>query len=66
MEKETFWTLFYSLPHWEFEILLIILFDGIIGVIIWPKIQKFIVHHKSDDERIGDLEKEINELKAKR
>ena len=65
METETFWTLFYNLPHWEFEIFLIIIFDGIIGLIIWPKIRKFTTHHKSDDERIADLEREVKKLKSK-
>ncbi|KKR31910.1 MAG: hypothetical protein UT65_C0014G0009 [Parcubacteria group bacterium GW2011_GWF2_39_8b] len=65
MEQETFWTLFYSLPHWEFEIFLMIIFDVLIGVLIWPKIKKFTKHHKSDDERMADLEREVDKLKSK-
>lgn len=66
MQQETFWTLLGNLPHWEFEIFLMIVFDGIIGVLIWPRIKKFTKHHKSDDERISDLEKEVRELKIGR
>lgn len=65
MEHETFWTLFRDPAHWQFEIFLIALFDGLIGVLIWPRIRKFLRHHKTDDERIEDLEMEIRELKSK-
>lgn len=60
---ETFWTLLSDPAHWQFELFLIVLFDVIIGIIIWPQIRKFILHHKSDDERIADLEKEVRTLK---
>ena len=65
MEQETFWTLLRDLPHWEFEIFLIFIFDVLLGIIIWPTIKKFTTHHKSDDERIRDLEKEVENLKEK-
>ena len=65
MERETFWTLLHNLSHWEFEIFLIIIFDGLIGILIWPQIKKFTKHHKTDDERISGLEKEVKELKSK-
>lgn len=42
--KETFWTLLTDLPHWEFEVFLIILFDGIIGLLIWPTIKRLKKH----------------------
>jgi hypothetical protein len=62
---ETFWTLLHDPAHWEFEIFLIVIFDGLIGLLIWPKIRKFTTHHKSDDERIDDLEREVKELKSR-
>ncbi len=65
MEHETFWTLLRDLPHWEFELFLIFIFDVLLGVLIWPQIKKFTKHHKSDDERIRDLEKEVEKLKEK-
>jgi hypothetical protein len=35
-EQETFWTLLMSGPHWIFELMLMVVFDGLIGLIIWP------------------------------
>lgn len=60
---ETFWTLLSDPAHWQFEVFLIILFDVIIGALIWPQVKKFITHHKSDDERIADLEREVRKLR---
>ena len=62
MEEETFLTLLIDKAHWQFEIFLIILFDVLIGLLIWPWIRKFIIHHKSDDERIEELERRLDEL----
>jgi hypothetical protein len=59
MEHETFWTLFTDLAHWEFEIFLIILFDGLLGLIIWPRIKKFLQHYKSDDKMLHDWEEKM-------
>lgn len=63
IQSETFWTLLTDVAHWQFEIFLIILFDVIVGIIVWPWVRKFILHHESDDERIATLEKEVKELK---
>ena len=41
---EEFIELIKSPAHWIFEILLIIIFDGIIGILIWPKIREVIKH----------------------
>ena len=62
---ETFWDLLRDPAHWEFEIFLIIIFDVIIGFVIWPFVQKMLIHHKSDHERLEDLEKEVNQMKEK-
>ena len=62
MEQETFWTLLGDSAHWEFELFLVFLFDVLIGLLIWPWIKKFIIHHKSDDERIAELERRIDNL----
>ena len=62
---ETFFDLLRDPAHWEFEIFLIIVFDVIIGVVIWPFIQKGLSHHKSDHERLEDLEKELKNIKDK-
>ena len=63
MEHETFWTLIKDAAHWEFELFLIFIFDIIIGLFIWPYIRSFKKHHKSDDQKIANLEKELIELK---
>lgn len=41
---ESFWQLLKDPAHWAFEILLIVIFDGIIGLIIWPKIKEILEH----------------------
>ncbi len=62
MEHETFWTLVKDLPHWEFELFLIFIFDVLIGIIIWPLIKKFTTHHQEDDDKLHDLEKRVSHL----
>ena len=74
MEQETFFTLLKDKAHWEFEIFLMFIFDIVIGLILWPIIIYFIwpkikkacgcaVAHKSDCERILELEESVKELK---
>ena len=65
MEQETFWTLLTDLAHWEFELFLIFLFDGLIGLLIWPWIQKFFVHHKKDDDRLAAMDKRLRALEQR-
>jgi hypothetical protein len=62
---ESFFTLLKDPAHWEFEIFLMIVFDVIIGFFIWPFIRKALVHHKSDHERLEDLEKEVKNILEK-
>jgi hypothetical protein len=65
MEHETFWTLLRDLPHWEFELFLIFIFDVVIGLLLWPWFKKFVTHHKSDDERIEELERKVSKLEER-
>jgi hypothetical protein len=65
MEQETFWTLVKDLPHWEFELFLIFIFDILIGLIIWPLLQRFTKHHQDDDDKLEALEKRIEELEKR-
>ena len=65
MEQETFWTLLFNLPHWEFELFLMFLFDGVIGLILWPRVRQFFVHHKQDDDKLARLELQVKILQRK-
>ncbi len=62
---ETFFDLLKDPAHWEFEVFLMVVFDVVIGIFIWPFIQKALTHHKSDHERLEDLENEVKVLKEK-
>jgi hypothetical protein len=52
-QPETFWTLLHSLGHWEFELFLMVLFDGIIGALAWPFIKRHWEHHLKRDKKEG-------------
>lgn len=65
MEHETFWTLLQDGAHWQFEIFLILLVDGLIGAIIWPFLKRIYSknpHHESDDKKIAALETKVAKL----
>ena len=51
LEQETFWSLLHNAAHWEFEIFLMILFDGVIGLLLWPFIKKHWKHHTDRDRK---------------
>jgi hypothetical protein len=54
---ETFWTLLRDSAHWEFELLVgfieMLVFDVIIGLILWPIIKRHWDHHLARDQREG-------------
>ena len=50
---ETFWTLLRDAAHWEFELFLMLLFDGVIGLLLWPFIRKHWKHHVRRDHKEG-------------
>lgn len=52
-DPETFWTLLQDKAHWEFEIFLMILFDLVLGGLLWPLIKKHWNHHIARDEKEG-------------
>lgn len=62
MPHETFWTLLKDAAHWEFELFLILIFDVLIGALIWPYLQKWFKHHKSDDEKLDELDERLKKL----
>lgn len=63
MEHETFWSLLCSGPHWLFELFLMVLFDGVIGLVLWPCFLRYALHHKSDDDKTRKLEQQVSELR---
>jgi len=60
---ESFFDLLKDPAHWEFEIFLMLIFDVVIGLFIWPFVQKVHIHHKSDHERLEDLERKMVHLR---
>jgi hypothetical protein len=44
LADETFWELFKSVGHWEFELFLMILFDFVIGYVVWQRLLKPHIH----------------------
>lgn len=46
---ETFWSLLRDQAHWEFELFLMLIFDVVIGVLIWPRL-KARLHREIDEE----------------
>lgn len=63
MEHETFWTLLQDPAHWYFELFLILLVDGLILGLIWPKLRKWKKHHKEDDDKLESLQKQVDDIK---
>jgi hypothetical protein len=76
---ETFYDLLANAAHWEFEIFLMLLFDGLIAGLLYPFVRKHYDHHIARDERerlpkgrdsrmrgAADLQKERDEQKAYR
>jgi len=50
---ETFSSLLRDKAHWEFELFLILIFDLIIGSVLFPFFRKHWYHHKARDKRDG-------------
>ena len=49
-EPETFFTLLRNMAHWEFEIFLMLVFDVLIGLMVWPRLKKAIHKHGQHEE----------------
>jgi hypothetical protein len=52
-QPETFWTLLHNAAHWEFELFLMVLFDLVLGAVIWPLVKKHWTHHLERDKKEG-------------
>jgi hypothetical protein len=50
---DTFWTLLRDSAHWEFEIFLMLLFDGVLAGLCAPFVRKHWQHHIDRD--LADL-----------
>jgi hypothetical protein len=57
MPTETFWTLLRDSAHWQFEIFVNVVFDGVVmGLVrltLWPIIKRHWQHHIDRDKREG-------------
>lgn len=62
MEHETFFSLLRSVPHWEFELFLMLLVDGVLGAFLVPLFKRWVSHHKSDDEKLADLQEQVKAI----
>ncbi len=48
---ETFLSLLHDSAHWEFELFLMALFDGLLLGILWPWLRTHVGHHLERDRR---------------
>lgn len=62
---ETFWTLLHDVAHWEFEIFLMLLFDGLIVGMFAPYVRKHLRHHIERDQRESVQAWSMNPIAAK-
>ena len=61
IEHETFRTLLFDVAHWEFEIFVTLVFDGLVLGLLWPFIRRHWNHHLNRDARdkiVADLHTE--------
>ena len=61
-EHETLLDLLKDPNHWALEIIIMIVFDGLIGFILYPLFRKKVLHHRTDDQKIEELEQQVAEL----
>lgn len=52
-QPETFVGLLKSGPHWAFEVFLMVVFDGVVGLVLWPFVAEHWAHHVAHDEAHG-------------
>ena len=57
VESETFRSLLQYRAHWEFELFVgfieMVVFDVVIGAILWPLVRKHWQHHITREKREG-------------
>lgn len=59
---ETFWDLLRDPAHWQF---LMFLFDVVIGLILFPFFKKWVLHHKTDDQKLDEVQEQVRTLQRK-
>ena len=50
-EHETFFTLLFDAAHWEFELFLMLLVDGLILGLLYPRIRRHLDHHRCPPDK---------------
>lgn len=55
MCHETFWTLLKDPAHWYFELLLILLFDVLIGALLLPCLKRYVHAHTHIPNQRGNI-----------
>jgi hypothetical protein len=65
---ETFWTLLQDPAHWEFELFLMLVFDGMIFGLLFPFVRLHWQHHVRHDEadRAQDIDNAAIQAAANR
>lgn len=53
MNPETFSSLLRDSAHWQFEIFVNIVFDGVVMGLVWPFLRRHWGHHIDRDKREG-------------
>jgi hypothetical protein len=51
--EETFSSLLRNKAHWEFEIFLMVVFDGLLLGLLWPFVKRHWDHHIARDKKEG-------------
>ena len=61
IEQDTFWTLLHDKAHWEFEIFLMLVFDLILGGLLWPFVKKHWKYHIERDMKEGLFDQDVKD-----
>jgi hypothetical protein len=65
-ESETFWSLLHDPAHWTFEVFLMVVFDGLIGALLWPHIKRWLKqHHHQEEAEHGEQQRAIEDLRER-
>ncbi len=51
LEHETFMSLLRDKAHWEFELFIQLLIDGLIGAVLWPLVRSHMKKHHNHEKK---------------